>query len=327
MRDHSYALQIRWTGNTGEGTKNYRSYSRDHLIQAEGKAAVEGSSDPAFRGDAQGRVFRGFGAAAHRRRGYRDKAPSALRRRARNAAAPDAPRMACPLGAIYTERDAGRRTHGLLFTEVPSRLHAPSVSRMEGDIAFVFTGAAAAYRERRDLLDALPTLTWQLGRRFHDLHEIAAGLRLIAGRSHVAPPATAVLELSEPDSCGTHSAHSQDPPAAMIGLSSGETNSLFAAGAWQDIDGMLEGIAGSGMYDREIAGSFGIARRHWKLRDTERVSWINIRVLADAGEFVPQPRTTSGSSPHRSCARRLSDRRRCGVLQARDSETGLRSRL
>jgi organic hydroperoxide reductase OsmC/OhrA len=51
MRDHSYALQVRWTGNTGEGTKNYRSYARDYLIQAEGKAAVEGSSDPAFRGD------------------------------------------------------------------------------------------------------------------------------------------------------------------------------------------------------------------------------------------------------------------------------------
>jgi organic hydroperoxide reductase OsmC/OhrA len=53
MRDHSYALQVRWTGNTGEGTKNYRSYARDYLIQAEGKAAVEGSSDPAFRGDAR----------------------------------------------------------------------------------------------------------------------------------------------------------------------------------------------------------------------------------------------------------------------------------
>jgi organic hydroperoxide reductase OsmC/OhrA len=53
MRDHSYAVQVHWTGNTGEGTKNYRSYGRDYVIQAEGKAAVEGSSDPAFRGDAR----------------------------------------------------------------------------------------------------------------------------------------------------------------------------------------------------------------------------------------------------------------------------------
>ncbi|MGA3133954.1 MAG: OsmC family protein [Terracidiphilus sp.] len=53
MRDHSYAVRILWTGNTGEGTKNYRSYARDYLIQTEGKAAVEGSSDPAFRGDAR----------------------------------------------------------------------------------------------------------------------------------------------------------------------------------------------------------------------------------------------------------------------------------
>lgn len=53
MKEHSYALQVLWQGNTGEGTKNYRSYARDYLIQAEGKAAVEGSSDPAFRGDAR----------------------------------------------------------------------------------------------------------------------------------------------------------------------------------------------------------------------------------------------------------------------------------
>lgn len=40
-----------WTGNDGEGTKTYRSYRRDHVINAEGKPTIPGSSDPHFRGN------------------------------------------------------------------------------------------------------------------------------------------------------------------------------------------------------------------------------------------------------------------------------------
>jgi organic hydroperoxide reductase OsmC/OhrA len=35
-----------------EGTKSYRSYSRDHSIGGDGKPEILASSDPAFRGDA-----------------------------------------------------------------------------------------------------------------------------------------------------------------------------------------------------------------------------------------------------------------------------------
>lgn len=41
-----------WTGDLGAGTRGYRDYARDHEISAEGKAAILGSSDPNFRGDA-----------------------------------------------------------------------------------------------------------------------------------------------------------------------------------------------------------------------------------------------------------------------------------
>lgn len=51
MKEHSYKLQIVWTGNNGEGTKTYRGYQRDHIISAGGKPEIAGSSDPAFRGD------------------------------------------------------------------------------------------------------------------------------------------------------------------------------------------------------------------------------------------------------------------------------------
>jgi organic hydroperoxide reductase OsmC/OhrA len=48
---HSYAVNVRWTGNLGQGTANYRSYARNHEISVAGKPVVPGSSDPNFRGD------------------------------------------------------------------------------------------------------------------------------------------------------------------------------------------------------------------------------------------------------------------------------------
>ena len=51
-KDHTYQLNIRWTGNLGEGTSTYRAYSRNHEITAGDKAIIPASSDPAFRGDA-----------------------------------------------------------------------------------------------------------------------------------------------------------------------------------------------------------------------------------------------------------------------------------
>ena len=51
-KKHSYTTRTEWTGNLGEGTTNYRAYSRDHIISATGKPPLSGSSDPAFRGEA-----------------------------------------------------------------------------------------------------------------------------------------------------------------------------------------------------------------------------------------------------------------------------------
>jgi organic hydroperoxide reductase OsmC/OhrA len=51
MKQHNYEVRMQWTGNDGEGTKAYKSYRRDHVIQGEGKPKIPGSSDPNFRGD------------------------------------------------------------------------------------------------------------------------------------------------------------------------------------------------------------------------------------------------------------------------------------
>jgi organic hydroperoxide reductase OsmC/OhrA len=51
VKQHTYEVQVNWTGNDGQGTKTYRSYRRDHIIMADGKPEIPGSSDPSFRGD------------------------------------------------------------------------------------------------------------------------------------------------------------------------------------------------------------------------------------------------------------------------------------
>lgn len=51
-RSHVYHLTNRWTGNLGDGTASYRSYSRSLELMSPGKTApIQGSSDPLYRGD------------------------------------------------------------------------------------------------------------------------------------------------------------------------------------------------------------------------------------------------------------------------------------
>ncbi|WP_270087978.1 OsmC family protein [Sphingobacterium sp. SYP-B4668] len=51
MKQHIYTSQIVWTGNNGTGTDHYKNYERSHIIAVPHKQVIEGSSDPAFRGD------------------------------------------------------------------------------------------------------------------------------------------------------------------------------------------------------------------------------------------------------------------------------------
>ena len=52
MKKHRYKIQVEWTGNNGNGTRNYNSYNRSHIINADGKyKEILGSSDPSFLGD------------------------------------------------------------------------------------------------------------------------------------------------------------------------------------------------------------------------------------------------------------------------------------
>lgn len=50
-KEHYYNLTLQWTGNSGSGTSNYRTYERSHIISAKNKEPIFASADPAFRGD------------------------------------------------------------------------------------------------------------------------------------------------------------------------------------------------------------------------------------------------------------------------------------
>ncbi|RKO70926.1 OsmC family peroxiredoxin [Sphingobacterium puteale] len=51
MKEHQYKATVEWTGNLGSGTDHYNSYERSHLISVKDKVIIQGSSDPAFRGN------------------------------------------------------------------------------------------------------------------------------------------------------------------------------------------------------------------------------------------------------------------------------------
>jgi len=51
MKNHTYQTSIRWTGNNGSGTSDYRAYERSHTLMVSGKPDLLCTSDPAFRGD------------------------------------------------------------------------------------------------------------------------------------------------------------------------------------------------------------------------------------------------------------------------------------
>lgn len=51
MKSHHYSTDLRWTGNRGEGTADYRKYDRSYTVSIDGKPVLQGSADSAFRGD------------------------------------------------------------------------------------------------------------------------------------------------------------------------------------------------------------------------------------------------------------------------------------
>lgn len=147
-----------------------------------------------------------------------------------------------------------------------------------GELACVFGGAASAYLEMgRTLAMAGPDLVEGVARRFGALEEATAWI-------HADPPGLPIAPLDKLWGAAFVSLLHVELTASLglradaaIGLSSGETLSLIAMGAWSDLDGFHRAFSDSGAFTRDLGGQGRVLRRAWGL---ESVRWVTYRVLA-----------------------------------------------
>lgn len=50
-KKHDFTARVRWTGNTGQGTASYTSYTRDWTLASPGKPEIACSNDPLLGGN------------------------------------------------------------------------------------------------------------------------------------------------------------------------------------------------------------------------------------------------------------------------------------
>jgi organic hydroperoxide reductase OsmC/OhrA len=51
VRPHRYAARLRWTGSAAGPAVDYATYSREYVVEIDGKPDLRGSADAHFRGD------------------------------------------------------------------------------------------------------------------------------------------------------------------------------------------------------------------------------------------------------------------------------------
>ncbi|MEO5762746.1 MAG: beta-ketoacyl synthase N-terminal-like domain-containing protein, partial [Vicinamibacteria bacterium] len=158
---------------------------------------------------------------------------------------------------------------------MPSGAHFGE-TRVEGEMAFVFTGPAGASRGMGgSLFLALPRLIDRVSRNWSGVGG-DAGWIFEEGDGH--PTAEEKLWgaalMSQAHAIFTREILGLKPEAA-IGVSSGETNALYAMGAWRSIDSLREALHKDQMYSHVLAGRFDVLR-DWG----QDASWDNWRVLA-----------------------------------------------
>lgn len=157
-----------------------------------------------------------------------------------------------------------------------------SESPMQGEIASVFTGAAAAYPGMgRDLFLGLPAISGDLADQMPKAAD-AMAVAINPGDDRHRLPFYQLAGCSY--LCQLHAKISTGllglKPVVAMGLSSGETNAMYAFGAWQDMDSLLEDIDNTELYKSALAQDFTSVRQAWNLGENESVDWVNYRVLA-----------------------------------------------
>ena len=164
-----------------------------------------------------------------------------------------------------------------------------------GQMAFVFTGAAAAYPGMgRELALALPQQVAAVASR---CSELKSATDWLYGPGDGNPKHPLDQLWGSSFICQLHAEVTQRvlglKPDATIGYSSGESNALFAMGAWNDLGQMIQASRAGTVFTKDLTGEFEAPRRAWKRLGVQGAGWATYVVAAP----VEQVRAALAAEP------------------------------
>ncbi|MBA2662724.1 MAG: beta-ketoacyl synthase, partial [Bradymonadaceae bacterium] len=159
---------------------------------------------------------------------------------------------------------------------------------LDGEVASLFTGAAAAYHNMgRTLVDAFPELLEAVARRFAYLPEAT---RWTYSPEPAERPTPLEKLFGSSVLCQAHAEFTHGvlglQPHAAIGFSSGETNALFAMGAWPRMDALYTEFCASNAFTEALGGHFDVLKRAWKEHDITQPRWESWRTVVPLAELL-----------------------------------------
>ncbi|TDD61685.1 beta keto-acyl synthase [Kribbella antibiotica] len=164
----------------------------------------------------------------------------------------------------------GTQPGGVAFREQP----------LTGEVGFVFTNGSASYSGMgRELMLAFPEQIATLERRSGPLDDVI-------GWAYTGQEPERLSGLDEIwGSAAVGQLHVEITrrllgiePAAVLGLSSGETAALAAMGVWTDLAGVVSDARESGIFTSELAGDLTAVREAWKRAGVQGEKWQMYRV-------------------------------------------------
>ncbi len=166
---------------------------------------------------------------------------------------------------------------------------------IEGDVAFVYTGAAASYKKMSiDLMKAFPSLLRKIALENEELLE--ASLEWIYDDEQANDQANdqAKKLLSGSVISKIHTAFSTEiltiQPDVAFGISAGETNSLLSLGVIEDQQTFIRELMDAEFYQKHLAVTFDAVKEYWGT--SEPVRWGQWIVFDDVQPFLE---ATTGS--------------------------------
>ena len=176
-----------------------------------------------------------------------------------------------------------KKTADTLRQDAPLPTHVyPARTPLEGDVAQVFTGAAAAYHGMGTALSlAFPELVTSLQRDFEGLEQAT---RWLFHPNPSTPPSPTEKLFGSTILSQWHSRFLDDLSLsfdAAIGLSSGETNAVFATGVWDDFDGLMLDFEDAAIFTHHLGANFQALVAPWErhLPENSPPSWATYRIL------------------------------------------------